>query len=83
MRSPNKVLKANASGLLVDSVLSDDGTDATFSGDVIVSGLTANAFLVSDGDKTLTAVAPSNAGDLIQWNGSSFVASNEIDGGTF
>jgi len=81
--SANTVLKSDANGLLVDSVLSDDGTDATFSGDVIVEGLTANAFIVSDGDKTLTAVAPSNAGDLIQWNGSSFVASNEIDGGTF
>ena len=79
----NKVLKADANGLLVDSVLSDDGTDATFGGDVIVTGLTANTFLVSDGDKTLTSVAPSNAGDLIQWNGSSFVASNTIDGGTF
>ena len=72
-----------AGGLLVDSSISDDGTDATFSGDVIVTGLTANTFLVSDGSKTLTSVAPSTAGDLIQWNGSSFVASNEIDGGTF
>jgi len=79
----NTILKANASGLLVDSVITDDGTDATFSGDVIVAGLTANTFLVSDGSKTLTSVAPSTAGDLIQWNGSSFVASNEIDGGTF
>ena len=79
----NTVLKANASGLLVDSVITDDGTDATFSGDVIVSGLTANAFLFTDGSKTLSSVAPSTAGDVIQWNGSSFVASNEIDGGTF
>ena len=81
--SVNTVLKADANGLLVDSVLSDDGTDATFSGDVIVSGLAASAFLYSDGSKTLAAVTPSNAGDMIQWNGSSFVASNEIDGGTF
>ena len=82
----NTILKANADGLLVDSVLSDDGTDATFSGDVIVDGFGSNAngaFLYADASNTLTAIAPSNAGDVIQWNGSSFVASNELDGGTF
>jgi len=79
----NTVLKADANGLLVDSVLTDDGTDATFSGDVIVDGLTASSFLYADANKQLTAIAPSNAGDVIQWNGSSFVASNELDGGTF
>ena len=79
----NTVLKADANGLLVDSVMTDDGTDATFSGDVIVTGLTASSFLYVDGSKQLTAITPSNAGDVIQWNGSSFVASNELDGGTF
>ena len=79
----NTVLKADANGLLVDSVLTDDGTDATFSGDVIVTGLTASSFLYVDGSKQLTAITPSNAGDVIQWDGSSFVASNELDGGTF
>jgi hypothetical protein len=82
----NTILKANADGLLVDSVLTDDGTDATFSGDVIVDGFGSNAngaFLYADASNTLTAIAPSNAGDVIQWNGSSFVASNELDGGTF
>jgi len=82
----NTIQKVDANGLLVDSVLTDDGTDATFSGDVIVDGfgtLTNGGFLYADSDNTLTAVAPSNAGDLIQWNGSSFIASNEIDGGTF
>ena len=79
----NTVLKADANGLLVDSVLTDDGTDATFSGDVIVTGLTASSFLYVDGSKQLTAITPSNAGDVIQWDGSSFVASNALDGGTF
>ena len=79
----NTVLKADANGLLVDSVLTDDGTDATFSGDVIVDGLTASSFLYADASKTLTAIAPTQAGDLIQWDGSSFVASNALDGGTF
>ena len=31
----------------------------------------------------LQKVDASTAGDVIQWNGSSFVASNELDGGTF
>lgn len=79
----NTVLKVDANGLLVDSVLTDDGVDATFSGDVIVEGLSASSFLYSDSNKQLTAVTPQNAGDMIQWNGSSFVASNTVDGGTF
>ena len=82
----NRVLKANAAGLLVDSVLSDDGTDATFSGDLTVSGLSAGAngaFLFADANEKLQSVNAATAGDVIQWNGSSFVASNAIDGGTF
>ena len=82
----NTVLKADSNGLLVDSVLTDDGTDATFSGDLTVTGLSAGtngAFLYSDSSEKLQAVDVSTAGDVIQWNGSSFVASNEIDGGTF
>ena len=72
-----------ANGLLVDSDISDDGVKVTVGSDLIINGLTANTFVVSNGSKKLISVAPSNAGDLIQWNGSSFVASNEIDGGTF
>jgi len=45
--------------------------------------LTANSFIYANASKQLTAVTPSNAGDVIQWNGSSFVASNDLDGGTF
>ena len=77
------VLKADSNGLLVDSVLSDDGTDATFSGDVIVTGLSAASFVYTDGSKKLVSVTPSNAGDVIQWDGSNFVASKELDGGTY
>jgi hypothetical protein len=72
-----------ASGLLVDSHITDAGSNVTITSDLVINGLTANAFVVSNGSKKLISVAPSNAGDLIQWNGSSFVASNEIDGGTF
>jgi hypothetical protein len=71
------------SGLLVDSTISDDGAKVTIGTDLVINGLTANAFVVSNSSKKLISVAPSNAGDLIQWNGSSFVASNTIDGGTF
>ena len=77
------VLKADSNGLLVDSVLSDDGTDATFSGDVIVTGLSAASFVYTDASKKLVSVTPSNAGDVIQWDGSNFVASKELDGGTY
>ena len=82
----NRVLKADSNGLLVDSVLSDDGTDATFSGDVIVTGLSAGSngsFLYADSNDKIVAVDVATAGDIIQWNGSSFVASNLVDGGTF
>jgi hypothetical protein len=72
-----------ANGLLVDSDISDDGVKVTIGSDLIINGLTANSFVVANASKKLIAVTPSNAGDLIQWNGSSFVASNEIDGGTF
>ena len=72
-----------ASGLLVNSTITDNGVDVTISGDLTISGLSANSFVVANGTKELTSVAAVNAGDLIQWNGSSFVASNTIDGGTF
>jgi spore maturation protein SpmB len=71
-----------ANGLLVDSHISDVG-DVTISTDLIINGLTGNSFLYADSSKTITSVVPTNAGDMIQWNGSSFVASNTIDGGTF
>ena len=81
----NTVLKANASGLLVDSLITDDGTDVTISGtaELRINAATANSFVYFDSNKSLESVAPSTAGDVIQWNGSSFVASNEIDGGSF
>ena len=81
----NTVLKANASGLLVDSLITDDGTDVTISGtaELRINAATANSFVYFDSNKSLESVAASTDGDVIQWNGSSFVASNEIDGGTF
>ena len=72
-----------ANGLLVNSTITDNGVDVSITNDLTIGGLSANSFLVADGTKTLTAVAAVNAGDLIQWNGSSFIASNTIDGGTF
>ena len=81
----NRVLKANASGLLVDSLVSDDGTNVTITGtaELRVNGATASGFAFLNADKSIESVAASTDGDLIQWNGSSFVASNEVDGGTF
>ena len=72
-----------ASGLFVNSQISDDAVKVTIGTDLVINGLTANSFVVSNGSKKLISVTPSNAGDLIQWNGSSFIASNELDGGTF
>jgi hypothetical protein len=48
-----------------------------------IGGLSANSFVVANGTKELTSVVAVNTGDMIHWNGSSFVASNTIDGGTF
>ena len=81
----NTVLKADSNGLLVDSLITDDGTDVTISGtaELRINAATANSFVYFDSNKSLESVAPSTDGDVIQWNGSSFVASNEIDGGSF
>ena len=81
----NTVLKADSSGLLVDSLISDNGTNVTISGtaELRVNSATANSFVYYDANKSLESVAAATAGDVIQWNGSSFVASREIDGGTF
>jgi hypothetical protein len=80
----NTVLKANASDLLVDSAISDDGTAVTISSNLIVSGLTAGTFLVSNGSKQLISVASSTDGDVLVSDGSGgYSATNTIDGGTF
>ena len=82
----NRVLKADSNGLLVDSTITDDGTDVAITGDLTIAGLGAGsdgAFLYVDSSDKLQKVDASTAGDVIQWNGSSFVASNELDGGTF
>ena len=81
----NTVLKADSNGLLVDSLITDDGTDVTISGtaELRINAATANSFVYFDSNKSLESVTAATAGDVIQWNGSSFVASNEIDGGTF
>ena len=44
----NNVQKVNASNLLVDSALSDDGTAVTISSDLIISGLTASQVVVTN-----------------------------------
>ena len=86
--------KANSGGLFTGSItvgqdlyvtgnLTVAGNTTSLSAtDLIINGLTGNSFIYADSNKTLTSVAPVNDGDMIQWNGSSFVASNTIDGGT-
>ena len=81
----NTVLKADSNGLLVDALIADDGTNVTISGtaELRINAATANSFVYFDSNKSIESVAAATAGDVIQWNGSSFVASNELDGGTF
>ena len=81
----NTVLKADSNGLLVDALIADDGTNVTISGtaELRVNSATANSFVYYDANKSIESVAAATACDVIQWNGSSFVASNELDGGTF
>jgi len=84
--STNTVLKADSNGLLVNSTITDDGTDVSLTGDLTITGLNAGAngaFIYVDSNDKLQSVNASTAGDVIQWDGSSFVASNEIDGGAF
>ena len=79
----NRVSKFDAAGTIVNSTITDDGTDVTISGELTVQGLANNSFVVTNGSAQLLEVTPSTDGDIIQWNGSSFVASNTIDGGAF
>ena len=79
----NRVSKFDAAGTIVNSTITDDGTDVTISGELTVQGLANNSFVVTNGSAQLLEVTPSTDGDIIQWNGSSFVASNTIDGGSF
>ncbi len=79
----NTVSKFDAAGTVINSIITDDGSAATIGGELIVSGLVANSFVVTNASKQLLEVTPSTAGDVIQWNGSAFAASNVIDGGSF
>ena len=59
------------------------GNDVIGIGTLQVTGLDALSFLHTDASKNISTVTPSVNGDLFQWNGTAFVASNVIDGGTF
>lgn len=92
----DKVTRIDSNKRLVASSISDNGSAISSSvdfsmegnnitnlGSLGITGLTANAFVYTNASKVISTVAPSEAGDLIQWNGSAFEASNVIDGGTF
>tara|TARA_Y100000592_G_scaffold96878_1_gene166230 strand:- start:5834 stop:7792 length:1959 start_codon:yes stop_codon:yes gene_type:complete len=51
----NTILKANASDLLVDSAISDNGSVVTISSNLIISGLSASQLVVTNGSKQLTS----------------------------
>ena len=79
----NAVQKIDGNGHLVDSTISDDGSDVTLTGELIVQGLTADSFVVTNASSQLLEVTPSATGSILQWNGAAFISSNVIDGGTF
>ena len=92
----NAIPKIDANDRLVASNIADTGTQVDITVDldlngndlinvnsIEIDGLSANSFLHTNGSKVITSVTPSVDGDLFQWNGSAFVASNVIDGGTF
>ena len=59
------------------------GNDVIGIGTLQVTGLDPNSFTHTDANRNLSTVAPTVAGDLFQWNGTAFIASNVVDGGTF
>ena len=92
----NAIPKIDANDRLVASNIADTGTEVDITVDldlngndllnvnsIEIDGLSANSFLHTNASKVITSVTPSVDGDLFQWNGSAFVASNVIDGGTF
>ena len=92
----NAIPKIDANKRLVASNIADTGTQIDISVDldlngndlvnvnsIEIDGLAANSFVHTNGSKVISTVTPSVSGDLFQWNGSAFIASNVIDGGTF
>ena len=51
----DKITKFSSAGVIADSILSESGTTLTISNNVIVSGLTANQLVVTNGSKQLTS----------------------------
>ena len=80
----DRISKFSADGVITNSIISESGTTITISNDLILNGLTAGAFLVSNGSKQLVSVASSTDGDVLVSNGAGgYSATNVIDGGSF
>ena len=78
------ITKFSADGVITDSIITESGTTVTISNDLILGGLTASAFLVSNGSKQLVSVSTSTDGDILVSDGvGNFTATNVLDGGTF
>lgn len=81
----NSLLQDNGSQLSYNTnafVVSSSG-DISISGSVGITGVQSNSFIVTNNLGKISSVTSSITGDIVQWNGSSFVSSNVIDGGTF
>lgn len=79
----NYVQKIDSNGHLVDSNIVDNGTTITFAGEINLQEYAADSFLATNSTNGLLDITPSTNGDILQYNGTTFVASNVIDGGTF
>lgn len=85
----NVLQKVNASGRLVDSAITDNGSTVVSSLSLTGAGLldststAAIRFSYINASKQFAYITPTTAGDLIQWDGAAMVATNVIDGGTF
>jgi hypothetical protein len=78
------ITKFSADGVITDSIITESGTTVTISNDLILSGLTANSFLVANASKQLVSVTTSTDGDILVSDGAgNFSATNTIDGGSF
>lgn len=85
----NVLQKVNASGRLVDSAITDNGSTVVSTLPLTGAGLldststAAIRFSYINASKQFAYITPTTAGDLIQWDGAAMVATNVIDGGTF
>lgn len=85
----NALPKINSDKRLVASAISDDGTAVTIIRNTTIAGIidsshnSTTSFSYITNSNGLAYTTPAATGDILQFNGTTMVASNVIDGGTF